>query len=516
MATAGATSSNDQRFSTRWGLLLSVLGIAVGTGNIWRFPRIAATQSGPEGAGAFLIAWFVFLLVWSIPLIIAEYALGRRGRMGVVGTFARLAGEKFAWMGAFVGCVATAIMFYYSVVAGWAVFYFAEMLTNPLPLTQPAAEAVWEGFQSGYGPVFFHALAMGGGALVIWKGVSAIERMSQILLPTLFAIIVLAFVRTLTLDGAWEGIAFMFTPQWETLRRPEIWLEALTQHAWDTGAGWGLILTYATYMQARHGVVKNAVITGLGNNCVSLLSGMIVFGIVFAVLGAEMTRAEVLGVMQTSGPASTGLTFIWLPQLFEQMPLGRILAVLFFLGLAFAAFTSLVSMIELTTRMFADAGLERRTAVGAVCALGFVLGLPSALSVEFLANQDFVWGVAPIISGGFVALAVVRYGAARMRRDMLEGTGVEGSVADWDPGRVWEVLIGRVVPALAAVLLAWWLYQAAALYAPETWYDPFEPYSVMTCLVQWGAVLALCVGANRWLAQRTLRGRPGAPPREVS
>ena len=93
------------------GLLLCVLGIAVGTGNIWRFPRIAAQNAGDDGAGAFLVAWLVFLFVWSVPLIIAEYVLGRKGRMGVVGTFAKIAGEKFAWMGAFVGFVATAIMF---------------------------------------------------------------------------------------------------------------------------------------------------------------------------------------------------------------------------------------------------------------------------------------------------------------------------------------------------------------------------------------------------------------------
>ncbi len=129
----------EQRFSSRLGLLLSVLGIAVGTGNIWRFPRIAAENSGEAGAGAFLIAWAIFLLVWSIPLIISEYALGRKGRMGLIGTFAKIVGERYAWMGAFIGFVATAIMLYDSVVAGWCVFYCVEMLTNPLPLTTEAS-----------------------------------------------------------------------------------------------------------------------------------------------------------------------------------------------------------------------------------------------------------------------------------------------------------------------------------------------------------------------------------------
>ena len=494
-----AESTSNGRFSTRLGLILSVLGIAVGTGNIWRFPRIAAQNGGQEGAGAFLVAWVIFLLVWSVPLIIAEYALGRQSRMGVVGTFARIAGERFAWMGAFVGFVASAIMFYYSVVAGWCVFYFIEMLTGALPLSTAAARGVWEGFQGGYAPVLFHALAMGGGGFAVWKGVQSIERVNKVLIPTLLVIVLLSVARILTLDGAGEGLAFLFTPQWSMLARPQVWLEALTQNAWDTGAGWGLILTYGAYMQRKHGIVKNAFITGVANNLVSLLAAIIVFGTVFAVLGADMGRGDILDVMKSSGPAGTGLTFIWMPQLFARMPLGHGLAILFFLGLSFAAFSSLISMIELATRTFVDAGVARSSAVGMVCCLGFLLGVPSALNLNLLANQDFVWGIGLIISGAFVAFAVLRYGADAMRKEAMQGSG-----ADWDPGRGWDVLIGILVPGQALLLLAWWLYQAAAVYAPATWYDPFEPYSVMTCLVQWGLALALFLALNRWMAERTL------------
>ena len=113
------------------GLLLSVLGIAVGTGNIWRFPRIAAQSGGEEGAAAFLISWILFLFLWSVPLIVAEYAMGRFTRRAPVGSFVKIAGPKFAWMGAFVSFVATAIMFYYSVVAGWCRF---QSGTRQVPL----------------------------------------------------------------------------------------------------------------------------------------------------------------------------------------------------------------------------------------------------------------------------------------------------------------------------------------------------------------------------------------------
>jgi NSS family neurotransmitter:Na+ symporter len=492
-------NQTDQRFSSRLGMILCVLGIAVGTGNIWRFPRIAAQNAGEDGAGAFLVAWLVFLFVWSVPLIIAEYALGRRGRMGVVGTFAKLAGEKFAWMGAFVGFVATAIMFYYSVVAGWCIYYLMKMTVAPLPLSAEAAQGVWDGFQGGGFPVVFHALAMGLGAVVVWNGIRSIERANLVLIPALLLIVLISLARALTLDGASEGIAFLFTPDWSTLANPKIWLEALTQNAWDTGAGWGLILTYGAYMQSRHGVVKNAIITGVGNNTVSLLAAIVIFGTVFAILGSQMSKSEVLEVMQTSGPAATGLTFIWMPQLFAKMPGGSMFAILFFLGLSFAAFSSLISMIELSTRILVDFGIARRQAILGVCIVGFTLGIPSAINLEFFANQDFVWGVALMISGAFIAFAVIRQGAARFRSE-----NIDNQPDDWNAGAVWDSLIRFVIPGLAAVLLGWWLYQAAAVYAPERWYDPFNPFSVMTCLAQWGIVLFLLILLNRRLAKRTL------------
>ncbi len=483
-------------------MLLCVLGIAVGTGNIWRFPRIAAQNAGDEGAGAFLVAWLVFLFVWSVPLIIAEYALGRRGRMGVVGTFAKIAGKRYTWMGAFVGFVATAIMFYYSVVAGWCVYYLIQMSTAPLPLSAEAAQSVWDGFQGSGFPVAFHALAMGVGAFVVWFGIRSIERANMILIPALLLIVLISLGRTLTLDGASEGIRFLFTPDWSTLAQPRIWLEALTQNAWDTGAGWGLILTYGAYMQRRHGIVKNAVITGVGNNTVSLLAAVVIFGTVFAILGAEMSKAEVLDVMQASGPAATGLTFIWMPQLFAKMPAGNLFAILFFLGLSFAAFSSLISMIELTTRILVDFGIDRRKALIAVCSLGFALGMPSAINLDFFANQDFVWGVALMISGAFIAFAVIRYGPTRFRDETIDH-----QAHDWNAGRLWGAAMRFAIPSLAVVLLGWWLYQAAFVYAPERWFDPFDPFSIMTCLVQWGIVLVVFILANRWMSRRTLDNR---------
>jgi NSS family neurotransmitter:Na+ symporter len=330
--------------------------------------------------------------------------------------------------------------------------------------------------------------------------VRSIERANRVLVPTLLVIVVIAVVRALTLPGAGAGIAYLFTPEWSQLRQPGLWLEALTQNAWDTGAGWGLILTYAAYMKKEHGVVRNAFLTGIGNNTVSILSATMIFGTVFAILGTEMSRPEMLDVMRTSGPASTGLTFIWMPQLFAQMAFGKVLAILFFLALSFAALSSLISMIELASRALVDFGLERRRAVATVAGVGFTLGVPSALNLDFFANQDFVWGVALIISGAFVSFAVLRHGAARLRDEIA-------TPEDWRLPTVWNRMITVLIPLEATVLLVWWLGLAATVYAPDTWYDPFEPFSVMTCLVQWGLALGLFLALNRWMARRALRDR---------
>jgi len=485
----------NYRFSSNLGFLLSALGIAIGTGNIWRFPRIVAQNGGDSGAGAFLIAWIVFLLIWSLPLIIAEYGLGLKSRKGVVGSFIKVAGEKFAWMGTFVAFVATAITFFYSVVVGWCIFYFIRMLLNPLPMTTESAMLIWDSYQSGGWPLLFHGIAMGFGALAIWRGVKSIEKVNKILIPILFCIIIISVVRALTLEGAWDGVVYLFTPQWDQLVHPRIWLEALTQNAWDTGAGWGLLLTYATYLKKKEGVVRNAFITGIGNNTISLLAALMVFGTVFSILQTEMamTRPEILEIMKTSGPASTGLTFIWMPQLFARMFLGHPIAILFFLGLSFAGFSSLIAQLELPARVFIDGGMKRSTSILLVVGTSYLLGIPSAMNLNILTNQDFVWGVALMLSGAFVAFIVIKYGAEKIRIEELTNKN------DISLGKWWDIIIKYFIPAAALVLLVWWLAQAATV---DQWYNPFRSYSLMTCILQWLVMIALFISLNRWIVRK--------------
>jgi NSS family neurotransmitter:Na+ symporter len=479
-------SNQTNFFTSRFGLLMSALGVAVGTGNIWRFPRIAAQNGGESGAGALLIAWIILLFVWSIPLIIAEYAIGKKYRKGVVGSLGILLDRSKRWLAGFVAFVAAGISFFYAVIVGWAIYYFIHFLLNPLPETALQNQAVWDNFQSGYLPLIFHFLALAVGGVIILRGISSIERANKLLIPVLLSIILYAFIRILLLEGASDGIRYLFTPEWKQLADPRIWLQALTQNAWDTGAGWGLFLTYAAYMKYKHGTVKNAFITGIGNNAISLIMAVVIFGTVFSVLGFSqgLAHSEIISVMKTSGPASTGLTFIWIPQLFGTLEGGRILAILFFLGLSFAGFSSLVSMLELIAKILTDYGISRMNAVSMVIIIVFLLGVPSAININILSNQDFVWGLGLMVSGIIIAFALRKTNLAELINPVNEVQN------DWKVPLVWKVIIRNVIPVLGIILTLWWMVLSVRVFAPESWYNPLNPFSLATVLVQW---LVVCI-----------------------
>ena len=291
-------------FSSRWTLIIATIGIAVGTGNIWRFSRIVAQNGG----GSFLIPWAVFLLIWSVPLIIAEFALGKSTRFGPIGAIAKTAGKNFGWMGAFIVFVSTAIMFYYSVVTGWCLKYFLSAVSGNLFETASHLK-YWENFSSGYQPLIFHFISMVFVAVVVYRGISkGIEKVTKFMVPALLIILVILFIRAITLPNAIEGIKYFFTPKLDIILDYKVWLNALTQNAWDTGAGWGLILTYAVYMKKNEDISLNAALIGFGNNTVSLLAGITIFCTVFS-----LSSVDAMTQVSQSGPANTGLTFIFLP-----------------------------------------------------------------------------------------------------------------------------------------------------------------------------------------------------------
>ena len=480
--------TQGERFSSRWGLILAALGMAIGTGNIWRFPRIIATSGG----GTFLVPWLIFLASWSIPLLIVESAMGKAARRGTVGAFTRLVGPGSSWRGAFVGFCAMAIGFYYCVVAGWCLKYLVMSLSGRLLERDPLE--VWNDLAGSPGQqVLFHFLALAVSMLVIVRGVSAgIERMNRVLIPSLFVILAIAAVRAVTLPGAAEGLEFLFTFDAARLADYRIWLAGLTQSAWSTGAGAGLILTYAAYARRNQNIVFSSVTTGLGNNAASLLAAIAVIPTVFALL----PRADAMEMISSPGPASTGMTFVSMPGLLQRVAGGGAFFLpLFFLAISFAAISSMLAVLELGVRNFVDFGIPRGRAVVIVFGATFLLGLPSALNATFFSNQDWVWGLGLSISGFFIAMAARRIGARRLIDEWVN------TAPGWKVGRVFGFVVLWLIPIQLFVLLGWWLYQVVTVADPDGWWNPLRPFSLGTAVFQWGLALGVFFALNSFLSR---------------
>lgn len=226
--------------------------------------------------------------------------------------------------------VATWITFYYAVVTGWCWYYLIYTIANPLPTSPAEAMSVWTAFQSS--PLraisFFSVVLI---ALVtIWRGIKVLEKVNAVLVPTLLVLIGGTMIWALTLPGSFVGLKFMFTPDWSQLLNPTGWINALSQNAWDTSAGYGAVLTFSVYARNRDPSVKLGILTPLVNNSISLVCGMLIFSISFALMDAYVPTSDgKLEVLKNAGPASTGLTFMWIPLLYSAVPTGRVLAVRF-------------------------------------------------------------------------------------------------------------------------------------------------------------------------------------------
>ena len=462
------------RFSSRIAMILTCMGMAVGTGNIWRFPREVANNGG----GSFLIPWLVFLFLWSIPLLMVELSVGQHTRKGPFGAFARLAGERFAWMGGFVSICTMLIMVYYAVVTGWTFRYVLYAVDGTLTgLDDQGAIALFDQFRSTSGAWLFFVVAVAVSTLIAWTGARGIERLNKFLIPTLILILIIGAFNSVRLEGAGEGLAYLFTVDWSLLAKPSHWIAGLTQSAWSTGAGWGLMLAYAVYARDQEDPVTTPMATGMGNNGIELIVALMIFPAIFALLQGE-------AVAYVSGTSwKGGIAFQAVPILFNQMPGGYFLNVLFFVGLASAALTSLVAMVELSTRFFIDFHFSRNTALLITLGMFIVLGSPSALSDAVFDNQDFVWGVGLIISGLFLAFLVFRYGSERFCRDLLDRKG------PIKPGLWFRVLIGLCLVE-GLVLLVWW-FIAAGSATLRYW-----------CLGQWTAVILLLMAFRKPLMAR--------------
>ncbi|WP_129662759.1 sodium-dependent transporter [Phytoactinopolyspora endophytica] len=489
MATQSSSSGSREAFASRFTFVAAAIGMAVGTGNIWRFPRVA----GEQGGGAFLVALVIANLVWAIPILMSESLLGSKSRLGTVGAFRDFMGRKFAWMGAFMGLVTIGIMFYYSVVCGWAIRYFVYAITGRFERGRDT-EGLWDGFTSTpWQTILFHAIAIGTVGLIVYRGLKrGFEVILKYTIPLLFVFLVILAVRAMTLSGSSEGLRYLFVPDWGSMGDAQMWLEAFTQMAFSTGAGWGLYLTYSVYLRRREDFALNAATISAGNLLASLLAGTAVLGTVFALRTQDFAE-------EAAASGNEGLAFIFFAELFGEMPGGRwFFAPLFFLALAMAGVSSLIAMMELTTRNVEDMGLPRRRAVPWIVGVAFLAGIPSAISLDFLSNQDFVWGVGLLIGGLLAAVAMMKYGVNRAREELDE-------VSDFRVTWWWTGLI-RIFPLVFAALFGWWMWRTVDEFAPDTWWDPFEPFSLMTMLAQWVALFIVVYVLNNVLARQVSAG----------
>ncbi|MFZ5353150.1 MAG: sodium-dependent transporter [Bacillota bacterium] len=482
-----------EQWGSRVGFIMAAIGMAIGTGNIWRFPRVAAANGG----GPFIIAWTIAAFVWAIPLLMGEMVMGRKTGLGTIGAFRDFAGKKYTWMGTWIAAVCLLIMFYYSVVMGWCVKYFTLAVSGAFQpgMTTDQTKVLWDTFTTTPSQtILFHLISMAVAGFIIYKGVaSGIEKSCKIMIPALFVLLVAALIRSLTLPGALKGLEYLFEPKLYMLSDPTIWLEAFTQVAWSTGAGWGFIITYAVYTKSKSDIPGNCTITSFGDNIGALIAGMTVLPAIYALSASQDLAAEALA----SG--NTGITFIYLAQLFTKMPFGNILAAVFFLAMSIAALSSLLPMIEVGVRNLMDMGMTRKKATVWISAVGFILGVPSAYSLDFLDNQDWVWGIGLLVSGVFVAFAITKYGLEKIRNNYINTQW-----ADYKVGKWWNIFI-RLFPLMFAAITLFWLRKATTWY-PDSWWKPFETFSVGTILLQWVILLVLVLVTNNWIANKIGKG----------
>lgn len=495
-----------ESFSSRWGLVLAALGMAIGAGNLWRFPRLAG-----QYGGTFLILWIVFLLIWSIPILLAEFSIGKKYKMGVIGSYASAAGKNFVWAGFFITVCTLGIAFYYSVVTGWALRYLifsvdqawlslsgGETISTKLTEEPGYLDMYWaEISNSSIYTVLSYVLLTITAVAVLFKGIQkGLEKANRVLIPTLFILLLIIALMSLTMENGWKGLNYMFTVDLAHFSNATVWIEALSQSAWSTGAGWGLMLTISSYSRAKEDVTLNTFIGAFGNNTASLLAGMAILPAVFALSVDEGTAISYL----QSG--SQALTFTIIPKLFATLPGGVWLAVLFFLAFLLAAFSSFLPMIELFIRNLTDAGLTRPKAAIIACISIIIVGFPSAWSLDFFNNQDWVWGIGLIITGLLIAWAAVKYGLTNFKKDFID-TDSDFKV----PPLYFKFSLYLVIP-LGLFLIYWWLSQG---YSANPWFDDegnwnlFDVYSNATVVTQWAIVLIIGFVLNRWLYKKFIK-----------
>lgn len=376
--------SSKNEFGTKIGLIAATVGSAVGLGNVWRFP--AETQT--NGGAAFLLLYIVCVLLLGIPVMLAEFSLGRGGRSDAIGVFKKLSPLSKWWITGLLAVIASYIIIcYYMVVAGWTLEYFIESVGGGLYDTLNAAASqqslrgtfsakMDEYVSSDLRPLLYTYAMIAINIAVLLGGVrKGIENLSNVLMPLLFVILLVLCFITLSLPDSGEGVKFFLTPDFSRIT-PGVVVSALGQAFFSLSLGMGILITYSSYYPADTKLVRTSVIVSLLSLLVAVLMGLIIFPAVKSFgLDSEPLRGATL-------------VFVTLPEVFANLPAPRVWSSLFFLLLLVAALTSTISIAEVSVKMMIDRfRLSRRAGVFIV--LLPLLGLSAVCSLSFGSLSDF-------------------------------------------------------------------------------------------------------------------------------
>lgn len=358
-------SSKRGSFTGKVGFVLAAAGSAVGLGNIWRFPYLAAHYGG----GIFLLVYISLAVTFGFTLMVAEIAIGRKTQLSAIGAFKTL-DKRFAFIGVAGAIVPAIILPYYSVIGGWVMKYIAGFSFG-----QGAAMAQNDFFSSYIGgtwePLFWLFLYIALTAVIVFFGVEkGIEKVSKFMMPLLVVLILFIAIFTIcTMDGAWEGVIYYIKPDFSKLS-VMTFVAAMGQLFYSMSLAMGIMITFGSYMKKDISIEKSAHQIELFDTGIAFLAGLMIIPAVFAFSGGDESA---LG----QGP---GLMFVTLPKIFESMPAGTIIGIAFFVMVFFAALTSSISLMETVVSIICDkTGIGRKPCCLIVLAGALLLGIPSSL-----------------------------------------------------------------------------------------------------------------------------------------
>ena len=438
--------SERELFTGRWGAIFALLGVAVGLGNVWRFPYLM----GLYGGGAFLVIYLLVVAIVGVPALMAELALGRATRQGPLSAYATagIGAGKMVGVLLFIG-VGMA-MSYYLVVIGWILAYVGIAVANVVGATDNFSSATFGWLQTNWPlQVLCAAIVAAASAEVVGRGVKrGIERASIVFVPLFGVLMVLLAIRSVTLPGAWEGIVYLLTPKWSDVTRQGL-LAATGQAFFSLGLGGTFFVIYGSYLRSSESLPRRAISTAIGDVVASLLAAFAIIPAVFAT-----------GLSPTSGPA---LLFEVLPEACRQIPGGLVFAIFFFAGLGCVAFLSGVAAVEVLVGSLTErTGVSRRKAAWAVCAALVVLGLPATRSLDYLFMSDQIWGSTMQPLGSVIAVAALTWGLGK-RQASAQMAAADGTVPTWV--NTWYLWVRYGVPiGVIGALASGWI--------PVEWLNP--------------------------------------------